>query len=203
MLEWAGGGRGAWTYTAGGGGYPLDPPRPDQSDHRGKNRNLQQGKRCRVIFGTQISGSTPIPPLLILPCGGGGGGLWRGSGQPLACALCADRCHGFLPCCLVSKDWLGLAPAAGVCMFAILPSPCVVCCPVPTLFMRTLARPSIRHCGFAGGAPARSPCPSAGVSTRSHVTIQCSASLCTSPQRVLVKDSSAEGPAPHSIVSRT
>ena len=41
-----------------------DPPPPDQSDHRGKKRNLPLGKSCRAIFCTQISGSqTPPPPL--------------------------------------------------------------------------------------------------------------------------------------------
>ena len=58
-------------YIVGGAPPPPPPPGhppPDQSDHRGKNRNLQSGKSCRAIFGTQTSRSqTPYPPLLILP----------------------------------------------------------------------------------------------------------------------------------------
>ena len=39
------------------------PTPPDQSDHRGKKRNLPSGKSCRAIFGTPIFGSqTPSPP---------------------------------------------------------------------------------------------------------------------------------------------
>ena len=50
---------------------------PDQSDHRGKKRNLQWGNSCWAIFGTQTFGSqTPPPPpppplLMLLP--------WRGA----------------------------------------------------------------------------------------------------------------------------
>ena len=51
----------------GGGGDPspktLSPPSPDQSDHRGKKRNLQLGKSGQAIFGTPSFGSkTPSPP---------------------------------------------------------------------------------------------------------------------------------------------
>ena len=57
-----------WPSTAGGGGG-VPPPPPDQSDHRGKKRNLPFGKSDRAIFVTHIFGSqTPPPPLLILPC---------------------------------------------------------------------------------------------------------------------------------------
>ena len=58
----------------GRGGPPPPgppPPPPDQSDKRGIQRNLQSGKSCRAIFGTQTFGSQtppPPPPLLILPC---------------------------------------------------------------------------------------------------------------------------------------
>ena len=38
------------------------PPSPDQSDHRGKNEILQQGKSDRAIFGTQHFGSQSPPP---------------------------------------------------------------------------------------------------------------------------------------------
>ena len=38
---------------------PLDPPPPDQSDHRVKKRNLPLGKSCRAIFGTQSFRSPP------------------------------------------------------------------------------------------------------------------------------------------------
>ena len=51
--------------TRGGGGLPQNPlpPSPDQSDHRGKKRNLQSGKSGQAIFGTQNFGSkTPSPP---------------------------------------------------------------------------------------------------------------------------------------------
>ena len=43
---------------------PLDPPPPpsDQSDHRGKTRNLPLGKSCWAIFGTQTFGSQTFPP---------------------------------------------------------------------------------------------------------------------------------------------
>ena len=45
------------------GGYPpLDPPPPDQSDHRGKKRNLPLGKCGRAIFGTQKNLGPRIPP---------------------------------------------------------------------------------------------------------------------------------------------
>ena len=41
------------------------PPPPDQSDHRGKKRNLQQGKSGQAIFGTQFFGSQTPPPSLM------------------------------------------------------------------------------------------------------------------------------------------
>ena len=42
-----------------------DPPPQDQSDHRGKKRNLLLGKSCWAIFGTQTVGPpTPSPPAL-------------------------------------------------------------------------------------------------------------------------------------------
>ena len=45
------------------GGYPpLIPPFPDQSEHRGKQRNLPPGKCDRAIFGTHTFGSQ-TPPL--------------------------------------------------------------------------------------------------------------------------------------------
>ena len=41
-------------------------PPPDQSDHRGKKRNLPSEKPCRAIFGTHNSVSqTPSSPPLI------------------------------------------------------------------------------------------------------------------------------------------
>ena len=41
----------------------IPPSPPDQSDHRGKKRNLQSGKSCWATFGTQNFGSqTPEPP---------------------------------------------------------------------------------------------------------------------------------------------
>ena len=45
---------------------PWTPPPhpPDQSDHRGKKRNLQLGNYCRATFGTQIFGSQTPPRLL-------------------------------------------------------------------------------------------------------------------------------------------
>ena len=44
-------------------------PPPDQSDHRGKTRNLQSGKSGGAIVGTQTFGPVPPPPpLLMLPC---------------------------------------------------------------------------------------------------------------------------------------
>ena len=49
----------------GGGPLPQNPlpPSPDQSDHRGKKRNLQEGKSGQAIFGTPSFGSkTPSPP---------------------------------------------------------------------------------------------------------------------------------------------
>ena len=50
-----------------GGGGPLPqnplPPSPDQSDHRGKKRNLQKGKSGQAIFGTpNFVSKTPFPP---------------------------------------------------------------------------------------------------------------------------------------------
>ena len=51
--------------TKGGGPLPQNPlpPSPDQSDHSGKKRNLQQGKSGQAIFGTPSFGSkTPSPP---------------------------------------------------------------------------------------------------------------------------------------------
>ena len=54
-----------------GGGTPhlLDtPPLPDQSDHRGKQRNLPLGKSDRALSAAQIFGSqNPPPPALIPP----------------------------------------------------------------------------------------------------------------------------------------
>ena len=60
-----------------GGGDPSPktplPPSPDQSDHRGKKRNLQSGKSGQAIFGTPSFGSKtpsppPPPPALKKPC---------------------------------------------------------------------------------------------------------------------------------------
>ena len=45
---------------------PPGPPPPNQSDHRGKKRNLQLGKSGWAIFGTQTFG-TPPPCLRIQP----------------------------------------------------------------------------------------------------------------------------------------
>ena len=44
---------------------PLWTPPPNQNDHRGKKRNLQQGKSGRAIFGAPLLG--PIPPLPFPP----------------------------------------------------------------------------------------------------------------------------------------
>ena len=44
-----------------GGGAPPGPP--DQGDHSGKKRNLPLEKSCWAIFGTQILGPRPHPPL--------------------------------------------------------------------------------------------------------------------------------------------
>ena len=42
---------------------PWTHPPPDQSNQRGKKRNLQEGKSCRTIFDTQTFGSQiPLPP---------------------------------------------------------------------------------------------------------------------------------------------
>ena len=49
----------------GGWGVPPPPPwtpAPDQSDHRGKKRNLPLGKSGRAIFGAPTSGSQTRPP---------------------------------------------------------------------------------------------------------------------------------------------
>ena len=48
----------------GGGGLPQTPlpPSPDQSDHRGEKRYLQQGKSGQAIFGAPSFGSNPPPP---------------------------------------------------------------------------------------------------------------------------------------------
>ena len=51
--------------TTGGGDPSLNPPTPDQRDHRGKKRNLQEGKSCRTVFGTKTFGyqtPSPLPP---------------------------------------------------------------------------------------------------------------------------------------------
>ena len=82
-----------WPYTVGGGGSPPPPPpgpRPNQSDHCGKKRNLQSRASCWAIFVAQISGSQrpkgttrgylPSPPAVYgqshtsLGRGGGGDG---------------------------------------------------------------------------------------------------------------------------------
>ena len=63
-----------WPYTAGGGGVPPWTPPPPQSDHSGNKRNLQEGKSCRAICGTQTFGShppfplpLPLPPTATMP----------------------------------------------------------------------------------------------------------------------------------------
>ena len=59
-----GGGAGKCENGRTRGGSPLDPPpHPDQSDYRGKQRNLPLGKIWSAIFGTQSSGSQPPSPL--------------------------------------------------------------------------------------------------------------------------------------------
>ena len=40
---------------------PLDPHPPDQTDHRGKKRNLQSGKSGRAICGTHTCTHPPTP----------------------------------------------------------------------------------------------------------------------------------------------
>ena len=40
----------------------IPPPAPDQSDHRGKTRNVQESKSCWAIFGTLTFGFRPPPP---------------------------------------------------------------------------------------------------------------------------------------------
>ena len=47
---------------------PPCPPSPDQIDHRGKKRNLQQGTSGQAIFGAQSFGSQPPPPLCSKEC---------------------------------------------------------------------------------------------------------------------------------------
>ena len=41
---------------------PLDPPPTDQSDHRGKKRNLPLEQSGRAIVGTQTFAPPPPPP---------------------------------------------------------------------------------------------------------------------------------------------
>ena len=57
----------------GGGARPQTPSR-DQSDHREKKRNLQRGKSCGAIFGTQIFAPTPPAQQKNTVAGGAGRG---------------------------------------------------------------------------------------------------------------------------------
>ena len=56
--------------VGGGGPSPNPTQPPDQSDHRGENRNLKLGKSGRAILGTQNCGSQTPPPRSkdALPC---------------------------------------------------------------------------------------------------------------------------------------
>ena len=47
---------------------PGPPPPTDQSDHRGKKRNLPPGKSDQSIFGTLLGPRPPPPSLLMLAC---------------------------------------------------------------------------------------------------------------------------------------
>ena len=88
-------GQGFFTITKNkrGGGLPQSPlpPSLDQSDHRGKKRNLQKVKSGQAIFGTPSFGSktpSPLPPccskdvLPMGPFGGPMGGLLGTYGDP-------------------------------------------------------------------------------------------------------------------------
>ena len=85
-----------WLYTVGGGGVPPPgppSPPPDQSDHRGKKRNLQKGKSDRAVFGTQTFGSQTPPPPPSLPSNTSLGSptvifFWRRRVQPHRCRPC-------------------------------------------------------------------------------------------------------------------
>ena len=73
---------------------PPRPPPPDQSDHRGKQRNLKSGKSSWAILVHKRLGPRPPPPspppLLILPLPppammvrtGAAGAQWRGHTGP-------------------------------------------------------------------------------------------------------------------------
>ena len=61
VLEWP------YTVRGRGGALPLDPPSPDQSDHRGKKRNLPLGKSYRAFLYTNFWVPDPPPPLPVLP----------------------------------------------------------------------------------------------------------------------------------------
>ena len=83
----------------GGLSPPAPPPPPDQSDHRGKKRNLQWGKHCRAIFGTQNFGSqTPIPPAS------------PSSNTSLTCANCGDSSVLLNACRLRTSFGTGYGP---------------------------------------------------------------------------------------------
>ena len=87
-------------HTTRGGGVPLPPSPPDQSDHRGKKRNLPLGESCQAIFGTQTFGSQ-TPPLLSsntssTPPSHGVGHEWVGGLQRCLCCC-------VLLCCRLSS----------------------------------------------------------------------------------------------------
>ena len=70
-----------WPYTVG----EAPPPPPNQSDHRGKNRNLPLGKSGPAILGTQtLSQNPPPPPPPLSNTSLGGWGAWVGPRHPRA-----------------------------------------------------------------------------------------------------------------------
>ena len=150
-----------------GGGVPLPqnplPPSPDQSDHRGKKRNLQSGKSGQAIFGTPSFGSkppSPLPPpppprskealhgVRSVP------GVWRTSGG--VCLMCsaqtAQRTGAVhkVPCALCTPhSVLCLAPPPPPARVSMCRPRQRVGCGAPHCATRRCPRAAARHCPSA------------------------------------------------------